>query len=99
MRYLNLFLIFMFLSTTVQSAALADTHQAKSDYSDYKGPSVRRWSVVMSGSDEAINLYRDILGFELGNVRTDKKTPYVYMGEYIDTISRWLNADKSKQQK
>jgi len=53
----------------------------------------------MSGSDEAINLYRDILGFELGNVRTDKKAPYVYMGEYIDTISRWLNADKSKQQK
>ncbi len=50
----------------------------------YAGVEFRRWSAIVSDMDEAIHLYRDILGFELGDVAVDPKTSYVYEMFSID---------------
>ena len=51
-------------------------------------PEVRRWSPVVSDLDEAIHLYRDILGFELGEIKTDDVDSYVYTAFNIDPAVR-----------
>ena len=56
----------------------------------YTGPTVRRWSPLVSDLDETIRLYRDILGFELGSVGPDPQSSFVYDVYNIDrsTITR-----------
>lgn len=51
----------------------------------YQGPEFRRWSAVVSDLNETITLYRDILGFELGDVSEDPKDSYVYEVFNIDS--------------
>ena len=70
------------LFLVVLSAMLhAPSIQAESSYS---GVEFRRWSAIVSDLDEAIFLYTEILGFELGDVSEDPKTSYVYEMFAID---------------
>jgi catechol 2,3-dioxygenase-like lactoylglutathione lyase family enzyme len=44
----------------------------------YTGGYVRRPTLVVSNMDEALALYRDILGFRLGSLKQDPPDSYVY---------------------
>jgi catechol 2,3-dioxygenase-like lactoylglutathione lyase family enzyme len=65
-------------STASSAESVAESKES------YAGAEFRRWSAVVSDLDEAIHLYSDILGFELGDVEEDPKTSYVYEMFSID---------------
>ncbi|XUU59617.1 VOC family protein [Erythrobacter sp. HA6-11] len=44
----------------------------------YSGATIRRWSPIVSDMDRAIELYRDILGFELARIYEDPPESYVF---------------------
>ena len=54
------------------------TKISPADTDEYTGARFRRWSPVVADIDETVRLFRDILGFELGEITTDPPTSYVY---------------------
>jgi catechol 2,3-dioxygenase-like lactoylglutathione lyase family enzyme len=68
----------------VVTAATAAAESAAEKDAPYAGVEFRRWSAIVSNLDEAIHLYSDILGFELGEIAVDPKTSYVYEMFAID---------------
>lgn len=63
------------------SSALAQSEaqpEAAEEKQPYAGSIIRRWSPLVSDMDRAIELYRDILGFELARLYEDQPDSYVF---------------------